>query len=272
MCVCLSVFFIHSSIGGHLACFYILPIVNSAIWTLLCMHLFKLVFLFFFRETSVFWKEWFHCFNQTAYFFLGYYSSCLLALDLTLSKGMNLCPSSGLPAPCFWSSCPKSVFFYHKPSLVLLFSVCGYSYILCAAFPPFAGVGDQRWIYFHLYSLVRKKLLLHFWHPSLFPLQLHWRTDLFSRWSEQDLDWDRGARGQHHWIKGPCSGMEHTLAPSHTSCLWEFYKPDRVCLSWPVQCSPLFSTCNWMELIGQSWVIMQVFGRGQGIQRRGQRK
>ena len=51
--VCVSIYihivFIHFSVDGHFGCFHILAIINSAGWTLGCMHLFKLVFSFFSR-------------------------------------------------------------------------------------------------------------------------------------------------------------------------------------------------------------------------------
>ena len=44
VCVCVHhIFFVRSSLDGHLGCFHILPIVNNALWTLLCMDLYKFV-------------------------------------------------------------------------------------------------------------------------------------------------------------------------------------------------------------------------------------
>ena len=40
-------FFIHSSVDGHLGCFHVLTVVNSAAVNIGCMYLFKLEFLFF---------------------------------------------------------------------------------------------------------------------------------------------------------------------------------------------------------------------------------
>lgn len=68
-------------------------------------------------------------------------------------------------------------------------------------------------IYFHLCLWVRRKLLLHFWHPTLHLLSLPWRTNLLSRLSGQDLDRDSFTRGRVHWSKGPCLGW-HLPLPS----------------------------------------------------------
>ena len=46
-------FFIHSSVDGHLGCFLVLAIVNSAAMTIGCMYLFKLEFLSFLDICSV---------------------------------------------------------------------------------------------------------------------------------------------------------------------------------------------------------------------------
>ena len=50
VCVCVChIFYIHSTISGHLSSFHILAIVNSLQQTLRCIYLFRLVFFIFFR-------------------------------------------------------------------------------------------------------------------------------------------------------------------------------------------------------------------------------
>ena len=44
VCVCVFMFFIHLSVDGHLGCFYVLAIVNSASMNTGCIYLFELVF------------------------------------------------------------------------------------------------------------------------------------------------------------------------------------------------------------------------------------
>ena len=38
------IFFIHSSVDGHLGCIHVLTIVNSAAVNIMCMYLFELLF------------------------------------------------------------------------------------------------------------------------------------------------------------------------------------------------------------------------------------
>ena len=43
MCVCVCIFFFHSSVDGHLGCFQILVNVNNAAVNIGCIYLLKLV-------------------------------------------------------------------------------------------------------------------------------------------------------------------------------------------------------------------------------------
>lgn len=134
----------------------------------------------------------------------------------------------------------------------------------------FSSFGEKEFIFTFVCVWVRRKLLLHFWHPTLLLLSLPWRTNLLSRLSEQDLDWDSFTRGRVHWIKGPCSGVVPAPALSCTSCLQELDKLDTVCLRWPGHRNPPSSTCSWMDLMQQSSMTMQLFGediefKGEGI-------
>ena len=44
-CIYYHIFFIHSSVDGHLGCFHVLAIINNAEWTLGCMYLWNYGFL-----------------------------------------------------------------------------------------------------------------------------------------------------------------------------------------------------------------------------------
>ena len=41
LCIQYHIFFVHSPVHGHLGCFHVLTIVNSALWTLGCMYFFQ---------------------------------------------------------------------------------------------------------------------------------------------------------------------------------------------------------------------------------------
>lgn len=88
------------------------------------------------------------------------------------------------------SSGLNSLFFYHKPFSFLLYSLCRDNYSCLDCFRSYLGEGT----YFCLSSWIRRKPLLHFWHPSLHLLPLHWRTNLLSRLSELDIDWGHFTR------------------------------------------------------------------------------
>lgn len=181
---------------------------------------------------------------------------------------MNLCLSTGSIAsqPHSFDPLVRIVYSFtinHLHFCFALFCGCSYTYVVILLF--LWGEG----IYFHLCLWVRRKLLLHFWYPTLLLLSLPWRTNLLSRLSEQDLDWDSFTRGRVHWIKGPCSGVVPAPALSCTSCLQELDKLDTVCLSWPGHRNPPSSTYSWMDLIAAVIHDHAAIWRGHRIQGRG---
>ena len=170
---------------------------------------------------------------------------------------MDLClhtEPTDLTAPQFGSSGPNSI-FYHKIILIsaLLCLQIQLTYLNCVHSCLEEGTS------FPLCSWFKRKPLLHFWHPSLHPLSLCWRTNLLSGLLELDLP-----VGRIIVLKVIAKGW-------WTSCLQELDKPNRVYLSWPGH----FNTQLYLQLDGADGPVIHnhaAIWRGYRIQEKSQGK